>query len=139
MNRCNILSAHPSTKSFRLGANYAFSSFIKAVVSLPTPKARDSRPGTSGHFTLKGCCISEVYRKRGFSFINSHEPVLTTLDENIKIRGKRHHADAKAEGADGAGCCTLSPSFQFTGEETVRHVFPPQEANGSRRCQMAWF
>lgn len=123
--------AHRSPKSFRLGANYALGSFIKAGVSVPTPKARDSRPETSGLFILKRCSLSDVYRKRVFGLLNSREQALTTLDENIKMRSDTVQMPRHRELA-GAGRRALFPSSQFTGEGTVRDVFPLREARTVR-------
>lgn len=55
---CSIPFAHQSTEGFRLGANGAFSLFIKAVCTLPV-----LTPETHGHFVFKGPSIFEVQKE----------------------------------------------------------------------------
>lgn len=55
---CSTPFAHQSMEVFRLGANGAFSSFIKAVCTLPV-----LMPETHGHFVFKGPSIFEVQKE----------------------------------------------------------------------------
>lgn len=54
----SIPFAHQSREAFRLGANGAFSSFIKAVCTLLV-----LMPETHGHFVFKGPSIFEVQKE----------------------------------------------------------------------------
>lgn len=54
----SIPFAHQSTEASRLGANSAFSSFIKAVCTLLV-----LMPETHGHFVFKGPSIFEVQKE----------------------------------------------------------------------------
>lgn len=55
---CSTPFAHQSTEVLRLGTNGAFSSFIKAVCTLPV-----LMPETHGHFVFKGPSIFEVQKE----------------------------------------------------------------------------
>lgn len=86
----------------------------------PKPETQGLRPAAS---SSSRCSLSDVYRKRVFGLLNSREQALTTLDENIKMRSDTVQMPRHRELA-GAGRRALFPSSQFTGEGTVRDVFP---------------